>query len=164
MVLCAFLNKLIVICVTTPPMNIIYHKIPLQVSAVLEGNELPTTDLRDSIKKTLELIIMTRFGEHRHDPSFGCEIWDLDFELIASENKWEEKLRQSLLKSITTHENRLSDIQLNVAITEIEKFHILKQNAEIKKRVDIHITGTIHKTGESFSFDNHLFLSPLAVD
>lgn len=145
-------------------MNIIYYKIPLQLSSLLEGNELPNADLKESIKKTLELIIMTRFGEHRHDPSFGCEIWDLDFELIVSENKWEEKLRQSLLKSITTHEHRLSSIQLNVQITEIEKFHLLKQYAEIKKRVDIHLTATIHKTGESFKFDNSLFLSPLAVD
>jgi phage baseplate assembly protein W len=145
-------------------MNISYNKIPLQLSSLLEGNELPNCDLKESITKTLELIIMTRFGEHRHDPTFGCEIWDLDFELIVSENKWEEKLRQSLLKSITTHEHRLSGIQLNVAITEIEKFHLLKQYAEIKKRVDIHLTGIIHKTGESFNFNNSLFLSPLAVD
>jgi phage baseplate assembly protein W len=145
-------------------MNIVYYKIPLQLSSVLEGQELANCDLKDSITKTLELIIMTRFGEHRHDPSFGCEIWDLDFELIVSENKWEEKLRQSLIKSITTHENRLTAIELRVAITEIEKFHLLKQYAEIKKRVDIQLNGTIHKTGESFSFNNSLFLSPLAVD
>jgi phage baseplate assembly protein W len=66
-------------------MDITYYKIPLKLSGLLEGNELPTIDLRDSISSTLELIIMTRFGEHRHDPSFGCEIWDLDFELIVSE-------------------------------------------------------------------------------
>lgn len=145
-------------------MNSIYYKIPLQLSGLLEGNELSTCDLRDSISKTLELIIMTRFGEHRHDPSFGCEIWDLDFELIVSENKWEEKLRQSLLKSITTHEHRLSDIQLSVAITEIEKFHLFKKYTEIKKRVDISLTGVLHKTGEAFKFSNSLFLSPLCVD
>lgn len=145
-------------------MNVIYYKTPLKLSALLEGNELPNCDLKESITKTLELIIMTRFGEHRHDPSFGCEIWDLDFELIVSENKWEEKLRQSLLKSITTHEHRLSNIQLAVSITEIERFHLLKQHAEIKKRVDIELTGIIQKTGESFKFNNSLFLSPLAVD
>ncbi len=145
-------------------MNIIYYKIPLQLSALLEGNELSNCDLKDSITNTLELIIMTRFGEHRYDPSFGCEIWDLDFELIVSENKWEETLRQSLLRSITSHEHRLSNIQLKVEINEIEKFHLLKQYAEIKKRVDIQLSGTIHKTGELFTFNNSLFLSPLSVD
>ena len=145
-------------------MNFSYYKIPLQLSVLLEGNDLPDCDLKDSISSTLELIIMTRFGEHRYDPGFGCEIWDLDFELIISESKWEEKLRQSLLKSLTVHEKRLADVQLSVEITEIEKFHLFKQYTEIKKRVDIRLTGTIHKTGEPFQFSNSLFLSPLSVD
>jgi phage baseplate assembly protein W len=145
-------------------MSIIFYKIPLQLATALEGNELPTCDLVQSISKNLELIIMTKFGEHRSDPSFGCEIWDLDFELIISENLWEEKLRQSLLRSITTHEHRLSNVQLSVAISEMEKFHLFKQFTEIKKRVDIKLTGTIHKTGEPFRFGTNLFLSPLSVD
>lgn len=145
-------------------MSMMFYKTPLQVSLLIEGNELPGCDMRESISKNLELIIMTRFGEHRYDPGFGCEIWDLDFELIISENKWEEKLRQSLLASITSHEQRLSDIQLNVKITEIEKAHLVKSYAEVKKRVDISLYATMHKTGEPFSFSNSLFLSPLSVD
>ena len=140
------------------------YKIPLQLSLPVKGQELPVCNLKESISKNLELIITTRFGEHRADPSFGCEIWDLDFELIISENLWEEKLRQSLLRSVTSHEKRLTNIQLNVQITEIEKFHLFKQNTEIKKRVDIQLAGTIHKTGESFKFNTNLFLSPLSVD
>lgn len=145
-------------------MNITYYQTPIRFSTLLEGNDLPGCDMRESITKTLELIIMTRFGEHRHDASFGCEIWDLDFELIVNENKWEEKLRQSLLKSITTHEQRLSEIHLALSITEIEKTHLLKQHPEVKKRVDIALTGIIQKTGESFKFNNSLFLSPLAIN
>lgn len=144
-------------------MNIIYYKMPLQLSGLLEGNELPTCDVHDSISKNLELIIMTKFGEHRNDPTFGCEIWDLDFELIVNENKWEEKLRQSLLKSITSHENRLAEVQLSVNITEVERSQS-SRNGKTKKKVAIHLTGTIHRTGESFSFMNSLFLSPLSVD
>ena len=145
-------------------MSMVYYKIPLQLSSVLAGNELTACDLKESISNNLELIIMSKFGEHRHDPGFGCEIWDLDFELIVSENKWKEKLRQSLLKSITTHELRLTDVQLNVDISDIEKFRLFSKFTEIKKRVEIRLTGTIHKTGEPFSFTNNLFLSPLSVD
>ena len=100
-------------------MSSVYYKIPLQLKAVLEGNELATCDLAHSITKNLELIIMTRFGEHRSNPAFGCEIWELDFELIISESMWEEKLRQSLLKSIDSHENRLSRIEIILKIKEI---------------------------------------------
>lgn len=125
---------------------------------------MSTCNLMQSIKKNLELIIMTKFGEHRSDPSFGCEIWDLDFELIVSENLWEEKLRQSLLQSITTYERRLSDVQLTVVISEIEKFYLFKPYAEIKKRVNIQLTAIMDKTGEAFAFTNSLFLSPLSID
>ncbi|MEO6844369.1 MAG: GPW/gp25 family protein [Ginsengibacter sp.] len=145
-------------------MNIVYYKIPFQLSKVLEGNELPTCDLAQSISKNLELIIMTRFGEHRGDPTFGCEIWDLDFELIVSERLWEEKLRKSLFRSITTHEYRLSNIELIVAISNIEKHNFFKKFTEVKKRVDIRLTGIIQKTGEPYTFNTNLFLSPLSVD
>jgi phage baseplate assembly protein W len=145
-------------------MDIVYYKIPLQLSGLLEGNELPTCDLQDSITKSLELIIMTKFGEHRHDPTFGCEIWDIDFELIVNENKWAEKLRKSLFKSIVTHERRISEVQLTVEITEVEKLRVHKRLAETKKKVDIFLTGVINKTGEPFPFRKSLFLSPLSAD
>jgi phage baseplate assembly protein W len=140
------------------------YNIPLRLTDAMEGRELPACDLETSIQKTLELIITTRFGEHRSDPTFGCEIWDLDFELIISARLWEEKLRQSLLKSITSHELRLAGAEINVAINDIEKFNTLKQFTEIKKRVDIRVTGIMKKTGEPFAFHTALFLSPLSVD
>eukprot|EP01035_Chromulina_nebulosa_P040182 gene40182-54332_t len=143
-------------------MSIPYYKIPLQLSTALDGNELAMVGLKQSITKNLELIITTRFGEHRCDPTFGCEIWNLDFEIIVSESIWEEKLRQSLLKSISTHELRLNDIDIAVKISEVEKQKNMKQTTEIKKRVDITLKGIIHKTGEQFFFTTNLFLSPLS--
>lgn len=145
-------------------MSIIYYKVPLQLNAVMEGNELPVCDLVQSISTNLELIIMTRFGEHRSDPAFGCEIWDLDFELIVSASLWQEKLRPSLLKSVSTHEHRLTNVEVDVAITDMEKFNAYKQSTEIKKRVDIKVNGIIRRTGEPFSFHTNMFLSPLSLD
>jgi phage baseplate assembly protein W len=145
-------------------MSIVYYKIPLQLTTIMEGKELPVCDLRHSITKNLELIIITRFGEHRSDPTFGCEIWDLDFELIVSASIWEEKLRKSLIKSITNHEHRLSAVEITVTIADMEKFNVFKNFTEIKKRVDIYVSGTIHKTGEPFTFRTNMFLSPLSVE
>lgn len=130
----------------------------------MEGKELPACDLETSIQKNLSLLITTKFGEHRSDPTFGCEIWELDFELIVSARLWEEKLRQSLLKSIAVHEPRLSSVEINVGISDVEKFNALKQFTEIKKRVDIGIAGLMKKTGEAFAFHTNLFLSPLSMD
>lgn len=141
-----------------------YLKLPLPLAVVMDGNELPTCNMAESIKSNLELIIITRFGEHRCDPSFGCEIWDLDFELIVSARLWEEKLRQSLLCSVTSHEHRLSNVEVNVQISDAEKLNLVKRFIEIKKRVDIVVTGLIKKTGESFQFCTNMFLSPLSMD
>lgn len=129
-----------------------------------EDNKLTVCNLEQSITKNLELIITTRFGEHRSDPTFGCEIWELDFELIVSARLWEEKLRQSLLKSVITHEHRLFNVELSVFISDIEKHNLFKHFTEIKKRVDIQLSGVISKTGEPFNFRTNLFLSPLSVD
>jgi phage baseplate assembly protein W len=139
-----------------------FYKIPLQLSSLLEGNELPSCNLNDSISKNLELIVMTKYGEHRSDPTYGCGIWDLDFEIIISQNLWEEKLRQSLVESISKHEPRLSNININVSITEIKKQHFFQQFPEVKKSVEIHIGGVIKKNGVDFSLRTNLFLSPLS--
>lgn len=142
----------------------VFYKIPFQFNKLMDGQELPVCDLVTSVTNNLELIIMTRFGEHRSNESFGCEIWDLDFELIVSARLWEEKLRQSLLKSITTNESRLADIDITIAITDVEKFNGFRRFVEIKKHVEINITGVLHKTGEPVRFRTNLFLSPLSVD
>lgn len=141
-----------------------FLKLPLKLVVAMEGHALPTCDLTQSITKSLELIIVSRFGEHRADPGFGCEIWDLDFELIVSARLWEEKLRQSLLNSITTHEHRLTDINVNIQISDAEKMNYFRKFAEIKKRVDIIVIGIVAKTGEDFRFATNMYLSPLALD
>ena len=141
-----------------------YLKFPLNLGSATEGNHLHSCGLAQSISKTLELIIITRFGEHRSDQSFGCEIWDLDFELIVSARLWEEKLRQSLLNSITTHEHRLTGTEVNVEIRDVERLNLLGQFTEVKKRVEILVSGTILKTGELLEFRTGMFLSPLSLD
>jgi hypothetical protein len=46
----------------------------------------------------------------------------------------------------------------------MEKFNVFRQFTEIKKRVDIQVNGETKKTGEPFTFQTNLFLSPLTVD
>ncbi|WP_276483640.1 GPW/gp25 family protein [Paraflavitalea pollutisoli] len=141
-----------------------YYKIPLQLDAVMKGNKLTTCDLAASIRQNLEMILTARYGEHRSDPSFGCEIWNLDFELISSVAAWEEGLRKSLIRSVTSHELRLTDVSINVTISDLEKYSLFKQSTEMKKRVNIQVVGTIAKTGIPFQYDTSMFLSPLSIE
>ena len=130
----------------------------------MAGQELQTCDVGASISKHLELLIMTRFGHQSSDPTFGCEIWDLDFELIVSQRMWEEKMRNSIEQSILMHEPRLSDVSINISLSEVERLNEVYGITEIKKRVELKLRATIKKTGEPFGFTANIFLSPLSID
>lgn len=145
-------------------MSTTYYKLPLPLEKAMQGFEMDHCDLGTSITKSIELIILTRFGEQRSDPTFGCEIWDVDFELIVSPNIWEEKLRQSLLRSVTFHEHRLTKIDVVITIRDMERTNFFKKFKEMKKRVDIRIDAIIVKTGEPFKFHTNMFLSPMSID
>ncbi|PWV56565.1 GPW/gp25 family protein [Chitinophaga sp. S165] len=138
----------------------LYNK-PFRLKNILADKELEVTGSGRSISQHIELIIFTRYGEHRHNSSFGCEIWDLDFELIVSERIWEEKFRQSLLRSVTTYEPRLYQVEVDVNMSEVEQLFFGRNVSEIKKKVEISVTGIIQATGEHYAFNTSLFLSPL---
>jgi phage baseplate assembly protein W len=139
--------------------DLLYNK-PLNFSQIFSNKDLATTSQGKSISQQIELLIFTRFGEHRHDHNFGCEIWDLDFELVVNEKIWEEKFRISLLRSITNYEHRIYEVEVEIRMTEVER--IFSRVVEIKKQVDIFVRAKIAATGESYSFNTVLYLSPLS--
>jgi phage baseplate assembly protein W len=139
------------------------YKKPFKLNNIFNGQDIDKQDVGGSISQYIELIIFTRYGEHRFKPDFGCEIWDLDFELIISESMWEEKLRQSLLRSITQYEKRIYDVHIDVHIKEVNKFYPLRNVSEIKKKVEIVVSGKMQQTGENYVFTTSLFLSPLSA-
>jgi len=140
-----------------------FYAKPFRFNKLFLDADLQTTDLGKSVSNHLELIIFTRYGENRYNHNFGCEIWDLDFELIVSESIWEEKFRKSLQKSISEYETRIYQIDVEVRITEVENVYPLRKITEIKKKVDISVRGLIKATGEKYFFNIALFLSPLST-
>jgi phage baseplate assembly protein W len=145
-------------------LTIQYYDIPLQLSNVFRGQELPTCDIRISIDRNLNLLIMTRYKEHRGNQDFGCEIWDRDFELISNKGLWEEKIRQSLAKSVIQYETRLSNVEIVVTIRQVEKNQLFKEILEVRNKVEIRLNGIIRRTGEKHNFYANLYLSPLSIE
>lgn len=135
---------------------------PFKIGKILTNSHLEEVDIGRSISNNIELIIFTRRGEHRFNPEFGCEIWDLDFELIVSEVLWEERFRKSLLKSVTDYEKRIVNVSITVKISEVEKFFPIRKVTEIKKKVLIQVEGRMKETNERYHFSTSLFLSPLS--
>lgn len=141
-----------------------YYKRPLDVRRLFDRQPLETCTLGLSISQHLELIIFTRFGEHRYDPAFGCAIWDLDFELIASRVLWEDKMQHSLTRALAEREPRIYEAAVSIDVTDVEKVYPLRMMTEIKKRVAIGVSARVTATGERYSFTTALYLSPLSSE
>ncbi|GAA4343138.1 GPW/gp25 family protein [Flaviaesturariibacter amylovorans] len=142
-----------------------YYELPIRFSSLLKRNsDLNTCDLKKSIAQNLYLIITSKFEEHRYDKSYGCELWDMDFELIANQNLWLERIRKSVANSVTRHEVRLYEIAVEIEIGQDENLTSLKDSKSVKKKLSIYIKGRIRETGEEFPFSTTIYLSPLSLD
>ncbi|RFM25601.1 GPW/gp25 family protein [Deminuibacter soli] len=141
-----------------------FYKKPFRFKRIFDNANLDTCNAGVSISQHIELIIFTRFGEHRFNTSYGCKVWELDFELIVSATLWEEQMRQSLLNAITAHEPRLYETDVTVQVTDVEKLFPFSKMMEIKKRVSVTVNARLTDTGERYFFNTSLFLSPLSSE
>ena len=65
---------------------------PLNFGSITDGNEHESCNLHQSIAQRIHLILVTNFGEFRSDISFGCTIWENDFENMPNLNIWKDKM------------------------------------------------------------------------
>lgn len=142
-----------------------YYELPIRFDDLMKPNrDLPTCELKRSIAQNINLIVTSKYNEHRYDDSYGCEIYDLDFELIHNENAWREKINKSITNSLKKHERRLEAIEAAIEIKEEEFLNERTNIRGIRKKITIFINGTIRDTGEKFGFNTALFLSPISFD
>ncbi len=141
------------------------YQIPIQFSRFFGKKPLPKCNLETSIQQNILLILLSHFEEYRFDHTFGCSLWEEDFELLPSANVWKEHLQRSIHESLARHEPRLNDIKIKVAINEVPFTHPEdKKVRRIKKRIGIEIRASISLTGEPFSHAETIFFSPISLD
>jgi phage baseplate assembly protein W len=144
-----------------------FYRFPIRLGEVIQRKELPSTDLVTSIRQNIYLILTSEFGEYRFDSTFGCSIWDHDFENISSVHTWKDTMSQSLKQSITRHEPRLINVRVRIEIDQ-ETRKMLASNktiSRLKKCVDVFISGTLVETNQSFSPPpQRLYISPFSFD
>lgn len=140
-----------------------FIKLPIKFESIIERNVLKRCELKESIAQYIHLITTSYLGECRFDPSFGCSIWEYDFDNSMNDLTLKENIRESLYNAITQNEKRLNSIEVIVKITqsEINSFTLSKR---IKKRIDIQINAKIIKTNEQFNYFEFFFLGPLSYN
>ncbi len=138
-----------------------YYKLPLNTFGIVKNKEIDTCDIKQSIIDFIHLITTSYFGECTFDESFGCSIWNIDFDNLSSTNKLRNTITESLVESIVLQEKRLTKVGIEVDIQQ-EEFKNRGSLNRIKKRVDIKVKGVISKTNEPFSCVENFYIAPLS--
>lgn len=141
-------------------MTEIYYQLPLDLEGVLERRQLPRCSLQESIAQHLYLMLTTYFGESRFEPSFGCEVWEQDFEALTT-LQWKDNVQRSIEESIRRYEPRLERPNVQVGLSD---FELKGVNQRIRKRLEVSISAVLQRTNEPFSFKASMFVAPLSVE
>jgi predicted component of type VI protein secretion system len=138
-----------------------FYTLPLRLDRVVNRKPLSFCSLKESIAQNLYLLITTDFKELRYDHSYGCSVWEQDFEILAN-IKWKDTISGSLEETIRKHEERLNNVRVKV---EIEEYKFMnKEMVRIKRKLIISITGFIVKTNEKFEFMEQIFIAPFSLE
>jgi phage baseplate assembly protein W len=137
-----------------------YYTLPLSVETLMRMGQHPKCSLLQSVLQHLHLLVTTATGEFRADEDFGCGIWDYDFDNITAANRIREIIRQSLLQTIQLKERRLGNVRLELLWRQEETPSSRGRN--VRKKVDITVTGTLQLTNEKISFRDSFFVGPLS--
>jgi phage baseplate assembly protein W len=139
-----------------------YYALPLRLDDVLQHKPHPTCSLRQSIAQNLYLMLTTHLAESRFDETFGCSLWDEDFNNQVN-SRWKEDIRQSIEASVSAHEKRLTQVRVRVDLVD-QEMQITRTNRRVKRRLTIWIDGMLTRTNEQFAFQRSLFLAPLSTE
>ncbi|WP_346882972.1 GPW/gp25 family protein [uncultured Algibacter sp.] len=142
-------------------MNSRFFTIPLDTNKIISNKEHATCDMKESIAHFIHLITTAYFGECTFDDTFGCSIWDVDFDNLTSTNKIKTFITDSLFDSIKRHEKRLTQIDVHVVIKQAEIKTSTASNI-IKKKVSIKVLGKVKKTDEDFLYNEFFYIGPLS--
>lgn len=143
-----------------------YYSLPLDLSAIIDEDPEPLKRCSEvqSIDSHLDILLTTCPGEHKFDPNWGCRLWDLDFEIITSQNKWEVRCEEFLTQMITAYEQRLKDVKVSVKIAEVTRTDKVFRTPAVKKKVNIFVESAFKTTGEKYCFHYQLYMGPIASE
>ena len=106
----------------------IYYKLPIDFEGLIKKQDLAKIALEDSISQSIYTLMTTSLGECKFDETYGCELWDSDFDLLKSDNELKVFVAQSLKKSIAQHEKRITTQDIEVTITETNRPYTFKNS------------------------------------
>ncbi|MGF6846946.1 phage baseplate assembly protein W [Chitinophaga sp. W3I9] len=139
-----------------------YYQLPIDFSLLLQKKDMPAISLEDSIAQHIHLLITTVLGENKDDAQYGCQWWDSDFDIKASNNEVKEQIENAVKASITRYEKRISQIRVVAAVNQEEL--LLSSTRKMKKKIRVTVSGNVTKNNHPFQYSSFFYISPLSYD
>lgn len=138
-----------------------FFTLPFNSKKIVSNVAHDKCDLKHSIAHNIHLLTTSYFGECTFDDSFGCSIWDIDFDNLSSTNRMKSIIVDSLISSLKEHEKRINKLEVNANIKQ-EELTTLNNSCIVKKKVTISIKGKVRKTNEDFHYTEYFYIGPLS--
>jgi len=139
-----------------------YLKLPLRFSGFFEKKKMLVCTIRDSIARNLHLLITTATDENKLDERYGSRFWENDYDIHLSNDGRRELIIDSLQQQITLYEKRLINAVVEVNVKQATLG--AGQNPQLRRRIEIRISGNIARSNEPFQFQTGFFIGPMAFD
>jgi hypothetical protein len=138
-----------------------YLDIPFSFDTIINQKDAHRVDLKKSIHNMIHLITVSSYNEVKHDPFFGTDISEYDFENIYNTHTLKDELKNSVLQSIRNNEKRLVNVNVELQIEQVELAAMIRSR-RIKTQIKMIVKGVIDKTNEPLVHAETFFIGPFS--
>lgn len=139
-----------------------YLRLPLKLEQVLDKKKLDSCTLKESIARNIHLLITTTLGENKQDLQYGALFWEYDYDIHMANDTRREAVISSVKRQIVQYEKRLSNVAVEVNVKQSE--YKARSGRQLRRRVEITVSGMIARSNEAFRFQTGFFIGPLSFD
>ena len=139
-----------------------YLKLPIKFDSFFEKKKLDRCTLKDSIARNIHLLITTQLEENNQDYNYGSQFWDHDYDIHMTNAIRREMILTTLKKQLQKYEKRL--VKPIVEVNVIQKEYRLTNNLQLRRRVEIAVSGQLTRSNEPFRFQTGFFIGPMLFD
>lgn len=143
-------------------MAINYLKLPLRFQHFFDKQKMPVCTIQESISRNIHLLITTGTDENRFDEFYGSSFWDNDYDIHLSNSQRKELIMEGVLQQISRYEKRLTKVAVQVNVKQ-SPFND-NGNVQLKRRIEIIVSGLVARSNEPYNFQTGFFIGPLTFD
>lgn len=139
-----------------------YLRLPLKLDQILEKKKLDSCTMKESIARNIHLLITTTLGENKQDLQYGALFWEYDYDIHMANDTRRDTVISSIKRQVQQYEKRLNNVAVDVNVKQAE--YKAMNGRQLRRRVEITISGLIARSNEAFRFQTGFFIGPLSFD